>query len=104
MNTFVTKSDEISSSNLLFSSTQNLGEGKFIMKDIEDALNNLPQDYYIPFTQYFEGFKYHEIADNLNIPIGTVKTRIHVARKILKNQLKSYDLGNKDLKPVYSEN
>jgi RNA polymerase sigma factor (sigma-70 family) len=95
MNSFVTKSDEISSPNLLFSSTQNLGEGKFVMKDIQEALDDLPQDYYIPFAQYFDGFKYHEIADNLKIPIGTVKTRIHVARKILKTRLKSYEPGFK---------
>lgn len=39
---------------------------------------------------YFEGYKYHEIAEKLNIPIGTVKTRIHVARGILKTNLKAY--------------
>jgi DNA-directed RNA polymerase specialized sigma24 family protein len=43
---------------------------------------------------YFEGFKYHEIAENLDIPIGTVKTRIHVARKLLKKDLKVYDKKN----------
>ncbi|RYE38049.1 MAG: RNA polymerase sigma factor, partial [Sphingobacteriales bacterium] len=36
------------------------------------------------------GFKYHEIAEILHIPIGTVKTRIHVARNILKKYLKTY--------------
>jgi RNA polymerase sigma-70 factor (ECF subfamily) len=40
---------------------------------------------------YFEGHKYHEIAEHLDIPIGTVKTRIHVARKLLKKDLKVYD-------------
>jgi RNA polymerase sigma factor (sigma-70 family) len=94
MSTFVTKSDEISSPNLVFSSTKNQGESKFVMDDIKRALDRLPEDYYVPF-------KYHEIADHLTIPIGTVKTRIHVARKLLKKSLKAYDNGVK--KPVYAE-
>ena len=101
ISSFVTKSDEISSANLVFSSTKNQGESKFVMDDIKHALNKLPEEYYIPFSMYFEGFKYHEIADHLSIPIGTVKTRIHVARKLLKKSLKPYDSGVK--KPVYAE-
>jgi DNA-directed RNA polymerase specialized sigma24 family protein len=65
MSTFVTKSDEISSPNLVFSSTKNQGEAKFVMDDIKRALDRLPEDYYVPFTMYFEGHKYHEIADHL---------------------------------------
>jgi len=101
ISSFVTKSDEISSANLVFSSTKNQGESKFIMDDIKSALNKLPEEYYVPFSMYFEGYKYHEIADHLEIPIGTVKTRIHVARKLLKKSLKPYDNGVK--KPVYAE-
>jgi RNA polymerase sigma-70 factor (ECF subfamily) len=71
------------------------------MDDIKLALNKLPEEYYVPFSMYFEGFKYHEIADHLSIPIGTVKTRIHVARKLLKKSLKPYDNGVK--KPIYAE-
>jgi len=102
MNTFVIKADEISSPNLVFSSTKNDGEAKFIMDDLKRALDRLPADYNLPFTMYFEGHKYHEIADHLDIPIGTVKTRIHVARKLLKKSLKVYDNGV--VKPVYAEN
>ncbi len=91
ISTFVTKTDEISSSQLSFSATNNGGEQKFVMDDIKSALSNLQQEYYVPFTMYFEGFKYHEIADHLEIPIGTVKTRIHVARKLLKKDLSAYD-------------
>ena len=98
---FVTKYNEISSPNLVFSSTKNQGESKFVMDDIKHALNKLPGEYYVPFNMYFEGHKYHEIADHLQIPIGTVKTRIHVARKLLKNSLKPYDNGAK--KPMYAE-
>ncbi len=94
INTFVTKTDEISSQQLFYSSTHNQGESKFIMDDIKTALSKLHQDYYVPFTMYFEGYKYHEIANQLTIPIGTVKTRIHVARKMLKRSLKVYDFNS----------
>jgi RNA polymerase sigma-70 factor (ECF subfamily) len=91
ISSFVTKTDEISSSQLSFSATLNGGEQKFVMDDIKSALASLQEEYYIPFTMYFEGYKYHEIAEHLEIPIGTVKTRIHVARKLLKKDLKVYD-------------
>ncbi len=93
INSVVTKQEEIPYSNLLFSSSNNGSEGKFILEDISKALKNLPDEYYVPFTMYFEGHKYHEIAEHLDIPIGTVKTRIHVARKMLKKQLRDYDRG-----------
>lgn len=86
----VTKSDEISSQNLLYSATQNQGVSQFVLDDIGEAMRKLPEEYYTPFTMYFEGFKYQEIADHLQIPIGTVKTRIHVARKQLKKSLTTY--------------
>ena len=90
---FVTKTDEISSQQLSYSASVNQGENKFVMDDIKTALSNLQQEYYVPFTMYFEGYKYHEIADYLTIPIGTVKTRIHVAIKLLKDDLKVYDIN-----------
>jgi len=96
ISSFVTKTDEISSMQLSFSATINDGEPKFVMDDINKALSNLQQDYYIPFTMYFEGYKYHEIAEHLEIPIGTVKTRIHVARKLLKKDLRVYDKNAAD--------
>lgn len=89
-NSIVTQTEEITSSNLYYSSTKNKGEDIFVMDDIREALSVLHEDYYKPFSMYFEGYKYHEIAESLEIPIGTVKTRIHVARKYLKKSLKSY--------------
>ncbi|TCK83592.1 RNA polymerase sigma factor [Albibacterium bauzanense] len=86
----VVKYEEISSSNLMYSSTVNRGENKFIMDDIKDALNKLSEEYYVPFIMYFEGYKYQEIADYLKIPIGTVKTRIRMARIMLKKHLRPY--------------
>lgn len=89
-NKIVIQTDEIYADSLLHSSTINHAENKFIRADIEQALNKLSDEYYKPFTMHFEGYKYHEIAEHLAIPIGTVKTRIHIARKLLKKSLKQY--------------
>lgn len=86
----MTVTDDLTSDKLFLSASMNTSEGKFVMDDIYKALEKLQPEYYIPFIKYFEGYKYHEIADELKIPIGTVKTRIHVARQILKKQLRIY--------------
>ena len=86
----VTTSEDLNSVQLSVSASKNLAENKFIQKDINAAMSALSPEYYTPFIKYFEGFKYHEIAEELNIPIGTVKTRIHIARKMLKTNLKMY--------------
>ncbi len=92
-NSFITKDEDISNANLLLYASSNQGESKFVMEDIHEALSSLSEEYYIPFSLYFEGFKYHEISEHLNIPIGTVKTRIHVARKLMKRSLSAYKVA-----------
>jgi len=57
------------------------------MKEIQSAVHNLPEIFKNPFMLYFEGFKYHEIAEALSEPLGTIKSRIHFARKLLKEQI-----------------
>src|SRR5690606_15945881 len=89
-NSLIVKSESLSSSDLYISSLRNQAEGKFVMKDIEYALSKLSKEYYYPFTMYYEGYKYQEIAEQFQIPIGTVKTRIHMARQQLKKKLKPY--------------
>ena len=86
----MTITDEIGSDKLHYSASVNGSDGKFVMEDIYKALDKLQPEYYVPFLKYFEGFKYYEIAEQLEIPIGTVKTRIHVARQLLKKSLKMY--------------
>jgi len=54
------------------------------------VLENLEEDLRIPFLMYFEGYKYKEIADQFNLPIGTVKSRIFLARKKLMKDLKDF--------------
>jgi len=82
--------EDLTSKHLLKSASSNKVEGKFISEDINRALSLLNSDCRTAFVQYFEGYKYHEIALELGIPIGTVKTRIHVARQLLKKNLKMY--------------
>jgi len=65
-------------------------ESNLRLKDIQAAIYNLPELFRNPFLLYFEGFKYHEIADMLREPLGTIKSRIHFARKLLKTQIQLY--------------
>jgi RNA polymerase sigma factor (sigma-70 family) len=44
----------------------------------------------VPFKMYISGYKYHEIADHLQVPIGTVKNRIFNARKEIQKKLHGY--------------
>ena len=67
--------------------TTNAAEGALKMKDIQLAIHRLPAIFRNPFMLYFEGYKYHEIAELLSEPLGTIKSRIHFARKLLKEQL-----------------
>jgi RNA polymerase sigma-70 factor (ECF subfamily) len=65
----------------------NSAESALKLKEIQTAVHQLPDIFKQPFTLYFEGFKYHEIAHVLNEPLGTIKSRIHFARKLLKEQI-----------------
>ena len=61
------------------------------MKDINNAIEVLQDEVKVPFMMHFEGFKYQEIADELALPLGTVKSRIFFARKELKKKLYMYE-------------
>ena len=65
----------------------NEAESNIHLKDIHQAIHNLPDIFRKPFLLYFHGYKYHEIAHALDEPLGTIKSRIHFARKLLKEQI-----------------
>lgn len=67
--------------------SENFGPMKLSIDNINRLINQLQDVYKTPFMMYFRGFKYVEIAKNLKVPIGTVKNRIHVARKLLQQGL-----------------
>ena len=68
----------------------NNGERSFVMKDINRVIQDLSPDYRVPFLMHYKGYKYQEIAETLNLPLGTVKSRIFFARKELKDRLHMY--------------
>lgn len=78
--------------------TQNRGELKFINQDISNAIDRLPSQLRIIFEMNILGYKYYEIAEKFDLPLGTIKTKIYHARKRLKNSLheyrKTYNLSN----------
>jgi RNA polymerase sigma-70 factor (ECF subfamily) len=70
--------------------TGNAAEGSMMLKELNFMVDNLDDSIRIPFLMHFEGFKYQEIADELQLPLGTVKSRIFFARKELKEKIMSH--------------
>ena len=65
-------------------------EGSFAAKEITEAINSFSDDYRIPFNMHVQGYKYTEIAEKMNLPLGTIKSRIFFARQRLQEMLKDY--------------
>jgi len=76
--------------NLKQASVSNAAESDLRIKEIYAAIHQLPEIFKVPFQLYFDGYKYQEIADVLGEPLGTVKSRIHFARKLLKERLSRF--------------
>jgi RNA polymerase sigma-70 factor (ECF subfamily) len=69
--------------------------------EVAMALNGLPVDFRtVIILCDIEGFTYEEMAKILDIPIGTVRSRLHRARNLLKEKLRSYakSMGYKELR------
>jgi RNA polymerase sigma factor (sigma-70 family) len=69
--------------------------------EVARALNGLPVDFRtVIILCDIEGFTYEEMAKILDIPIGTVRSRLHRARNLLKEKLRSYatNMGYKELR------
>ena len=62
--------------------------------DIMQEFDSLEAQYKEPFKMFLAGFKYKEIAEEMELPIGTVKSRIFQGRKELMVKLKEFTLHN----------
>jgi RNA polymerase sigma-70 factor, ECF subfamily len=63
-------------------------DSAYSAKEIVKLIDNLDEDFRVPFKMHIDGFKYKEIAQKLKLNIGTVKSRIFFARKKLIENMK----------------
>jgi len=77
---------------LMNSKSENNGpESQYSHNEINRKIEDLDDDFRIPFQMHTSGYKYKEIAENLNLKIGTVKSRIFFSRQKLMNALNGYE-------------
>lgn len=68
----------------------NEGEVNIEVKEILQMIDDLDEWYRTPFLLVYQGYRYHEIQKILkDVPLGTIKSRIHHARRILKQKIRS---------------
>lgn len=65
-------------------------EFAYDMKELRRIVQTIPDEMKIPFQMFVAGFKYREIAEKLDLPMGTVKSRLFFIRKRLKEELKDF--------------
>ncbi len=86
--TIIDKTEDLYHLNLSQDSGFDTPEGAFTIKEINQAINSLNSDLRMPFSLFLAGYKYNEISEKLNLPLGTVKSRIFFARQDLQGSLK----------------
>jgi RNA polymerase sigma-70 factor (ECF subfamily) len=67
----------------------NRAESRIMMDELNVMIDRLDDNLRVPFEMHYVGYKYQEIADKLDLPLGTVKSRIFFARKELKEMIAS---------------
>lgn len=65
-------------------------EDSYGASEITEAISEFSDEYRIPFSMHVAGYKYNEIAEKMNLPLGTVKSRIFFARKKLQERFADY--------------
>lgn len=76
--------------NLTIESGIDSPDGAYAMAEINKAIEALTDELKVPFSMFLTGYKYNEIADELHLPLGTIKSRIFFARKTLQEKLRDF--------------
>ncbi len=87
-NTIIDSTDNLFFINSGGSLIENDATRNILIKELHKMIDALDDSIRIPFVMHFEGYKYQEIADTFELPLGTVKSRIFFARKALKDKIK----------------
>ena len=88
--TFIDQTDNLYHLNLPQDAGFESTERTYDLKEMHRVVNALPKEYRVPFAMHVSGFKYREIAEKLNLPLGTVKSRIFFTRQKLQEELKDF--------------
>ena len=81
----IDRSEDLYQLNLSQESGLDTPEGIVTTQEISAAMR---EDYRVPFVMFIQGYKYQEIAEHFKLPLGTVKSRIFVARRKLQSLLR----------------
>jgi RNA polymerase sigma-70 factor, ECF subfamily len=77
-------------------STEDIVMDSFTDTDVKAAIDALPESFRLPVLMAdVEGFHYKEIAEILDVPIGTVMSRLHRGRKALQKSLYDYAVAHR---------
>ena len=91
-NKLIDVSQDLYSLNISQESDLNTPYGSIAVSEITKIISMFSSEFSQPFSMYVAGYKYEEIAQELNLPIGTVKSRIFAIRKKLKTILADYNV------------
>ena len=91
MKTSIDKTEELYHLNVEDTHTFNRPDRNLEYNFVMECIDKIDPILGIPFKMYMEGFKYHEIVEKLNAPMGTIKNRIFNARKEIQKQLAAED-------------
>jgi len=69
----------------------NSTESQIAMQDIQKLIDGVNEIYRIPFLMYYVGYSYDEIAQEMQVPLGTIKSRIFYARQHLRKAYKELE-------------
>ena len=88
--TIVDSSADLYNLNVTSDSGFDSPDSSYQIQEISKAIEQLNDDLRVPFSMFVTGYKYHEIAEKLDLPLGTIKSRIFFTRQELQKVLKDF--------------